>query len=168
MNKLYILCGIPFSGKTTLASELVKRFGFIRIDLDEIKFELFGADKKDGDMDKRDWNYVYEEMYKRIDTELKAGKTVIHDTGNFTKKERSEVRQIADRLGIETITIFTETPVEVARQRLVVNKNTHLRFDVDQKVFESTLAEMQSPTADENPILFHYNESVETWINENF
>lgn len=168
MNKLYILCGIPFSGKTTLATQLVKQFGFTRIDLDEIKFELYGADKKDSEMGTRDWNYAYEEMYKRLNLGLKAGKTVIHDTGNFTKKERSEVRQIADRLGIKTITIFMDTPPDVARERLVKNRNTNQRFDVGEKDFESTVADMEPPSADENPILFHHNESIETWIKENF
>jgi broad-specificity NMP kinase len=28
---LYILCGLPFAGKTTLAKELVKHFGFVHI-----------------------------------------------------------------------------------------------------------------------------------------
>lgn len=168
MNKLYILCGIPLSGKSTLATELVKRFGFTRIDLDEIKFELYGTHKKDSGMIERDWNYVYEEMYKRVDAELKTGRTVIHDTGNFTKKERNEVRQIADRLGTQTITIFLDTPPDIVRERLVKNRNTNQRFDVDQKDFESTVAEMEPPSADENPILFHHNESVEEWVKDNF
>ena len=33
---LYILCGLPFAGKTTLAKELVKHFGFVHIDIDQI------------------------------------------------------------------------------------------------------------------------------------
>jgi adenylate kinase family enzyme len=35
-SKLYILCGLPFAGKTTLAKELVKRFGFVHIGIDQI------------------------------------------------------------------------------------------------------------------------------------
>lgn len=32
--RLYILCGLPFSGKTTLAKKLEKRLGFVLIDID--------------------------------------------------------------------------------------------------------------------------------------
>ncbi len=31
--RLYILCGLPFSGKTTLAKELEKRLGFVLIEI---------------------------------------------------------------------------------------------------------------------------------------
>ncbi len=32
--RLYILCGLPFAGKTMLAKELEKRVGFVLIDID--------------------------------------------------------------------------------------------------------------------------------------
>lgn len=106
MAKLYLLCGIPFSGKTTLAKEIVRKLGYTRIDLDDIKFELHGTDVKDEELKQEDWDVIYQEMYKRIKTSLKEGQTVIHDTGNFTKYERGLVRKIADKLNIPTITIF--------------------------------------------------------------
>jgi predicted kinase len=42
MNKLYILCGIPFAGKSTLANEMVKQLGCKKVNLDVIKVEMFG------------------------------------------------------------------------------------------------------------------------------
>jgi predicted kinase len=101
MVKLYILCGIPFSGKTTLANELVKRLSFTRIDLDEVKFDLFGKDITDEEIDQSGWDKIYQEMYKKIEEALQNGKTVIHDTGNFTKYERSLISDIAKKVGVE-------------------------------------------------------------------
>lgn len=164
MNKLIILCGIPFSGKTTLSNELVKRLGVIRIDLDEVKFDLFGKEVKDSEIDQNGWDKIYQEMYKKIEETLKGGGTVLQDTGNFTKYERGLVSEIAKNLDIEIKTIFVDTPVEVARERLLKNRQTKKRFDVSDEDFESTIAEMEPPTEDENPILFKTNSSAEELI----
>jgi predicted kinase len=112
-NKLYIFCGIPFSGKTTLAKELEKTLGYKRIDLDEVKFSFFGNEIRDANINQEGWDKIYQEMYKQIEESLKNGETVIHDTGNFTKHERELVKEIADKLGIEAITVFLDIPKRV-------------------------------------------------------
>lgn len=102
MNKLYIFCGIPFSGKTTIAKKLSKIKNFTRIDLDDIKFNIYGNNIADYQLKQKDWDKIYNEMYKEIKSMLKSGKTVIHDTGNFTKHERGLVKKLADNLGLDT------------------------------------------------------------------
>lgn len=46
-SKLVILCGIPFSGKTTLAKALVDLKSYKHIDLDDVKNKLFGDEVTD-------------------------------------------------------------------------------------------------------------------------
>jgi len=145
MNKLILLCGIPFSGKTTLARQLCDTYGYVRIDLDEIKFELYGPEVKDKDIDQEGWDKVYREMYTRIETALKSGVTVVHDTGNFTKHERGIVRNIADRQKLKTITVFVDTPVETARERMLQNRHSRKRFDVSDTDFNAAVAELEPP-----------------------
>ncbi len=164
---LLILCGTPFSGKSTLAKELVKRLGFERIDLDEVKFELFGKDIKDVQIQKEGWDRVYLEMYRQIEARLQDGKTVISDTGNFTKHERGLVRAIGEKYGVEVITIFVDTPVSIAWNRLLENRKTKHRFDVADEDFTSSVAEMQPPTKPESHLVYGYADSIEQWIAEN-
>lgn len=168
LPKLYIFCGIPFSGKSTLAKELAKRKGYTRIDLDEVKFDLYGKDVADQELQKEDWDAVYQGMYKRIGEALQSGKTVVHDTGNFTKHERGLVRAIADRLGLETVTIFVDTPEEVAKERLIANRTTSQRFNITDKEFKEAVAEMEVPGADENTIVYTANTPADAWIAEHF
>lgn len=53
---LYILCGRPYSGKTTLARELARRFGFEIVSMDKIMEQ----EKLDPvRMTQTDWNRVY-------------------------------------------------------------------------------------------------------------
>ena len=164
MNKLFIICGIPFAGKSTLGQVISELFAYNKVDLDETKFNLFGVDIKDDDLSKADWDRVYDETYKLIERYLKSGKTVIHDSGNFTRHERQLARQIADKLGIDIITIYVDTPEVIARQRLLENRKTKVRFDVTDKAFKEAIQEMEVPTSDENPLVFHNNDSIDRWI----
>lgn len=166
MNKLYILCGIPFSGKTTLAKELEKRLDFFRIDLDEVKFELLGEDIKDGNVDPQQWDKIYLGMYQKIEKALRDGKIVVHDTGNFTKHERDLVRNIASKLGIPTKTIFVSIPVSEARKRLLRNKKTNQRFDVSETDFENAVSEMEPPTEEEDFIVYNSSQPIGELVNK--
>lgn len=164
-NKLYILCGIPFSGKSTLAQKIVSMLGFVRIDLDEIKFEIFGENITDDQIDQSGWDKVYQEIYRKIKQDLINGETVIYDTGNFTKHERELAKKIADDLGLVSITIYVDIPQEVARQRLLQNRQTKVRFDVSDTDFEGTIKEMEIPSPDETHLVYHGDEDVDVWIN---
>ena len=121
-NTLYIFCGIPFAGKTTLARALAKSLGYSRIDLDEVKFSLFGEHIKDSAIDRKAWDRVYKAMYEQIKQCLSRGETVIHDAGNFTRHERGLVRAVANNLRKDAITVFVDTPIEVAKERLIQNR----------------------------------------------
>jgi predicted kinase len=166
--QLYILCGLPFSGKTTLAKKLVAKLGFIRIDLDEVKFELFGQGIKDDQIDQSGWDRVYQAMYQNIKTALLKGDTVIHDTGNFTKSERDLVKKIADDLNLKPLTIFVNTPLAVAKNRWLKNKITKKRFDIAEASFADCARELEPPAPSEPHLVFNYNDSVDDWINKNF
>lgn len=167
MNKLYVICGFPFSGKTFLRKKLVEKFGYYGIDLDEVKFELYGSGINDDQLGKAEWDNVYEQTYKRIEDLLVNGKTVVYDSGNFTKHERSLVRKIADKLNIETMTIFIDIPREVVYKRLIENRKAKDRFDVSDTDFENTIKEMQRPEDNENHLVLYFDEAVDEWISKN-
>jgi predicted kinase len=164
MNKLYVICDIPFSGKSTLAKAIVNKHGYKRVDLDDIKFEMFGNNILDENLQQKDWDAIYKRMYQIIEGFLKQGGTVVHDTGNFTKHERGLIRQIAEKLGIPSTTIFVDTPKTIAYERLLQNRQSKTRFGVSDQDFESTVAEMEPPTEEENTISFKENDDIDSWI----
>lgn len=153
--KLVIMCGIPFAGKTVLAKKLEKDLGFVRVDLDEVTFELMGSEVKDGDIDQAGWDKIYQEMYRRIEELLKEGKGVVHDTGNFTVYERGLISDIAKKVGAGLVTVFLDVPVEVARERMQKNRETGERSDVTDKAFDEAVAEMEKPLEQENPLVYN-------------
>lgn len=164
MHKLVILCGIPFAGKSTLAKALIARLnGSLRIDLDEIKFRLFGSGVSDDSLTQADWDDIYKKMYREIASGLKDH-TVIHDTGNFTRGERSLVQSIARRSYGGFVTVFVDTPVSVARERLEANRIAHTRFDITDDQFQSAVAEMEPPDTSENLFRFTLGSSIEDLV----
>jgi len=165
---LYILCGIPFSGKSVLAKELAKIKNWERIDLDKVKFEIFGDDVKDEDLIQEQWDQVYQKMYKKIQDSLEQGQTVIHDTGNFTKHERQLVRDIAEKLNIPSTTIWVKTSEKISLERLRVNKKTKDRFEVSETNFKEAVDEMEIPDDNENLLIFDGVSSVAKWIQQTF
>jgi predicted kinase len=167
MNKLIIICGISFAGKSTLGETIAQQFGYAQVDVDDVKFLLYGPDIKDEDLSHADWVRIYAEADRLIERYLKTGKTVVDASRNFRKRERQLARQIAAKLGVETVTIFVDTPEAIARQRLLENRKKQSRRDVTDKDFEEILQVIEPPTADENPIVFRYGDQIERWISKN-
>jgi predicted kinase len=167
-NKLYIFCGIPFSGKSTLSKEIARLKDYKRIDLDEVKFELYGANVKDTNLEQKDWDITYQAMYQHIEAALKAGESVIHDTGNFTRYERNLVREIAERLGVEAITVFVNTPEPIARERLLANRMTNTRFNVTDQEFQEAIDEMEAPHSTEQHIVYEHDTPTGDWVDKHF
>lgn len=83
MAHLIITRGLPGSGKSTIAREIVSTLpDSMEISLDDLRFELFGASKADGiRLDRKQEGEVHRTQRQRVSEALKAGKTVVvHDT----------------------------------------------------------------------------------------
>lgn len=167
MNKLYIICGISFAGKTTLGKAIVQRFDYAEVDVDDTKFHLYGPDIQDEDLSHADWVRMYAETDKIIQDYLKAGKSVVDSSRNFRKEERQSARRITSNLDTEVVTIFVDTPKDIAYQRLLENRQKKVRRDVTDENFAEILQGMEPPLADENPLIFQYGDQIDIWIAKN-
>src|SRR4030042_2281801 len=99
---LYIICGLPFSGKTILAKYLTKRFGFVRVNFDDINEERGLGEKRNDEISDEDWQKTCEIAYDDIDQALAMGKTVVNDGANHSKAERDKLREIAKKYNVPT------------------------------------------------------------------
>jgi predicted kinase len=164
--QLIIICGLSFSGKSTLARAIVLHFGFAEVDVDETKFNLFGRAIQDSDLKPADWARLYAETDREIAELLTSGKTVVDASRNFSKTERDSARQIAENCGVALLTVYVDTPESVARQRLLDNRVMPSRRDVSDSDFADVIRAMQVPTADESPLVFEHTGESEDWLAE--
>ena len=158
---------MPFAGKTTLVEELVKRFGWTGVDLDEIntnrRLGIHGNDV----ISVKDWKITYRMSYDMVDQALKAGKTVINDSTNFTREQRDKLREIANKYSVPSKVIYVNIPEKTARERWKQNRNTKARYDVKDEDFAEVTNNFQIPTADENGIYYDQTSPIDEWIKKN-
>jgi len=160
---LYIITDLPFSGKSTLAKELVKRFGFERTSVDKM------MNKRKMDevyMNQEDWNLVYSEAYEELEKLLQLGKSVAFDGGSLLKSERNKLKKIAEKCGVKWKLIYMNTPKEVILERRNKVKKTNERDPLEDETMDKAFEMMEEPVPDEKAVIFNPNDRVDDWINK--
>lgn len=107
MNKLFMMIGIPASGKTSLAEQIANSEGAEIVSSDNIRKELYGDESIQGDSNK-----VFKTVENRIINGLKNNKNMIYDATNINYKRRMAFLQKIRKLKIEKIAIMVATPYE--------------------------------------------------------
>ena len=165
--RLYILCGLPFAGKSTLARELADIYDLAYIAMDAINTER-GLGLHGDAISEQDWDITYQEAYRRIDSFLAQGKSVIYDAPSFTKEQRDQLRAIAHRHGLPAKVIFVDVPQRVARERWLQNRGTGNRFDVRDNDFAQVVDNFQPPTDEEDVMRYDQTLPVSEWVHQVF
>ncbi len=160
---LFILCGVPFAGKSTLACELARQLPGRRIDIDELNAAR-GHGAGGDDLSQKDWDAVYAESFRLLSESLAAGVSVVYDGHCWTRGQRDNLRRIAAQQGAATAVILVPTPVEEARARWQANRSVHTRHDVSNDNFSSALAYYERPEIEELAASYDSSVDVPVWV----
>ncbi len=85
MNKLYMMIGLPGSGKSTIATRILQRENAIIVSTDSIRKELFGNEEEQSNNEK-----VFSVAEERIKENIRS-RNVIFDATNINYKKRMEL-----------------------------------------------------------------------------
>jgi predicted kinase len=146
MTKLYILCGYPFAGKSTLARKLADRFGFVQISLDEINTEQGIGLNTLKPITPEEWQTTYKIFYERIADNLRIGHTVIADAVSYRKYRRNYLSAMAKEYNAEAFVVYLKTPLATVKKRWSGNKTTSLRPVVRDDDFYNVVNNFEEPT----------------------
>lgn len=105
--RLVLLCGLPASGKTTLARELADSYGAVRLNADEWELAL-AVDPFDGEFQTR-LEAQFWELAQRL---LVLGISVILEWGFWARSERDQMRKAARALGVAVELRFLDAPYD--------------------------------------------------------
>ncbi len=144
------MCGLPCSGKTTLAKELEHTHHALRLTPDEWHTRLFGQDINEPEHDARH-NMVEAIMWEVAARALTLGMDVILDFGLWSREEREGFRARAARLGVGSELHFLNVSEEELLERLKV-RNAQLppgAFAIPEERLKEWIKIFQPPTADE-------------------
>lgn len=96
MPTVYMLIGLPGSGKSTYAEKLAKEKDAIIVSTDKIREELFG-DEAIQENERYDNNTVFSLAYTRTKMAMLEGKNIIFDATNINRKKRKYFLEILSK-----------------------------------------------------------------------
>ena len=105
--RLVLICGLPASGKSTLARRLAAQLPAIRLDKDAWVTRL-GGDVWDDDLRVR----VEALLWDLTQELLRQGQSVVLEWGHWARAERDEKRLGARALGAEVELLYLSAPID--------------------------------------------------------
>ncbi len=150
MPTLYLMVGLPCSGKTTLARQLEVEYSALRLTPDEWHTRLFGNDTECAEHDAR--HTLIEDLLWRVAARVLAlGVSVILDFGFWAQSEREDYRDRAAQLGASSEIRFLDVPGSKLLERLAT-RNANLpegAFSIPEAMLKEWIAFFQPPTPEE-------------------
>ena len=141
--RLVLICGLPASGKTTLARELADAYNAVRLNPDEWELAL-GIDPFDEGFQAR-LEAQFAELAQRL---LTLGTSVILEWGFWARSERDEKRELARSLGAAVELRFLDVPYDELVRR-VVDRQANGGIAITESHMERYRGIFEPPTDEE-------------------
>jgi len=157
-----LLCGRPFSGKSTLAAMLGARLGAAIVSLDAINLER-GLHGGDG-LPTEEWARTFEIGNERTVALLRVSRDVVVDDTLCFRWMRDAFRELAREAGACPVLLYLDAAEAVRRERMAINDRTKERRGIADSVLAEHLATFEPPGKDEDPIVLGAAEEIEAWL----
>jgi predicted kinase len=112
MPTLYVLIGLPGSGKSHWAQANAHRIGAAVVGSDEVRaeFQARGENPHDGDA-------VFAEVERRARAHLQTDRSVILDATHYQRRYRTYAIDLARQLCVPCVAVWFDTPLAEALRR---------------------------------------------------
>jgi predicted kinase len=160
---LLLLCGPAFSGKSTLAAHLSRRWGFQVVSLDAINARrgLHGGEGIPDAEWARTVTMAREEVRGLLASP--AERVVVDDTFCF-RFLREDFARLARDSGRDSVLLVLRTPEAELRRRISANARAMNRPGIHPAVLERHLATFEWPQEDETHRLADDAAGVDAWL----
>lgn len=112
MIKFYMLVGLPASGKSTLAQEIIRENRDIKLfSSDKLREELWGDENTQGDNSE-----LFNELHRRIKECLANGNDCIYDATNISAKRRTAFLNDIKKYKTYNICLFALTGLDKCKE----------------------------------------------------
>jgi len=160
---LYILCGLPFSGKSSLGKAIAAHTGSVVVSFDALYDEH--AEELGRTLETLGvWQAIRELAGERIGELLGRGVSVVYDNTNFRVEHREAIRAVAEGVGARAVLIYVDTPLEVIAARRAANARTRERGDIPDAALAYVRGVWQGPGESEGALVYRPEMELAGWL----
>lgn len=160
--ELIALCGLAFSGKSTVARRIAAELGAELISYDMINATR-GFDGGTAIADS-EWEKTSLMAVDRAQAALAAGRSVVVDDTFSHRFLRARFAAVAAAAGVPFELLFVDTPLAVIEARIAENARTGRRAHIAADVFAHHRDRFQFPGADESPVRLVAKDDLDRWL----
>jgi predicted kinase len=162
MKRLFIMCGIAFSGKTTVAMQLVQAVGCAYVSLDDINAER-GLHGGEG-IAVGEWERTHGIALERMRGLMARGEGIVLDDTNCFRTLRDRYSELARENGYIVELVYLDVSLEEVQARMVRNSVTAARPAIESHVFGEHIQKFEPPQTDEVATVLRNVQDVSQWI----
>lgn len=112
MPYFIMMCGLPGSGKSTIALDLAKDFDARIHSSDAIRAQILGDENSQENNEK-----VFSILHERIKDDLQRGKNTIYDATNINHRKRKDFLLTLNQINCQKVIVVAATPYEECLRR---------------------------------------------------
>lgn len=151
---LFLLSGLPCSGKTTYAVGL-ESTGVVRVSVDQMMIESFG--RLGIDYEPSDHTSLLEPVVAaardRIAELLAAGRDVVFDHGLGRRAERDELKRIAETHSAKWTLLCFDADLSTLRVRCRERSHTSGTVPISDEILDLLAATWERPSGEEETVV---------------
>jgi predicted kinase len=144
MNPIvYLLCGLPYSGKTTYARKL-EQDGVVRLSLDEEVFRMFGRTYENHEEKQEE---ARQSLLRQLDEYLRSGTSVVLDWGFWKKRDRDDIQRLIREAGGEPRLLYFKRDIAELKSR-ANNRDMTVNHEIDEPLLDVFVAQFEEPSGE--------------------
>lgn len=159
---LFILCGLPYSGKTTLSHRMVERLRCELVSIDTMKASRGLSDVWE-EMTAAQWQSIFEEARSTTRNALAARRDVVYDSANQDRASRDVLRALAREALADTVVVWIDAPPELVGARWSA-AGERLGPRLPEWAMRAALQTYEPPTDEDDVIRLDGSASIDHWL----
>jgi len=157
------MCGLAFSGKTTLARAIAGFTGATYVGLDDINRER-GVRAGGEGLPVEEWERTHRLATERVERLMAGGAPIVVDDTSNLRLLRDRFRALAGRHGYELVLVHMDVPLDEIRRRMEENEREPRRGGIRESVFAEHVGTFEWPAEDEEAVVFRPGLPVDEWL----
>jgi predicted kinase len=158
---LFILCGLSFAGKTTIARAVAAATRSAVVSYDRL---YATAERPAGLTGLDEWRFVVGLVHDGTRAHLEAGRSVVVDNLNEDRVDRDALRAIADEVGVRSLVIHVDAPLDLILERRRANDASGGRGTTSDEQFEFVRSRFEPPAPPERFVVYRAGDDLDAFV----